>query len=256
MTLPFARGLAPETPFLMAALLRDRRARRPRGRSWLRIAHRLAAGLPPAAAALPEGANEKLVLRLLRREEFSGFVEAAREELALPAEEQRRQLVVSARQTLERLLAWDDAPTAIFVLDQDCRNLDPAETLVDGILKARARTRPRDSGRKPNPRPGRPRDPLATLMHQGATRLRREIETESILRHAAIAAAPPPARTTAEAARHALALKKRETPAAPARAVPSFTSGLASHRRSGTAAVGSVLSELPERPKRAKAQGP
>lgn len=208
MTLAFARGLSPETPFLMAALLRDRRARRPRGRSWLRIAHRLAAGLPPRAAALPEGANEQLVLRLLRHEEFSGFVEAAREELALPAEEQRRQLVISARQTMERLLAWDDAPTAIFILDQECRNLDPAETLVDAILKARARTKPRGSGQKQNPRAGHPRDPLAALMHNGASRLRQEIETESALRHAALAAAPPPVRTTAEATRHALALKR------------------------------------------------
>jgi hypothetical protein len=253
MTLPFARGMAPETPYLMAALLRDRRARRPRGRSWLRIAHRLAAGLPPAAAALPEGANEKLVLRLLRREEFAGFVAASREELALPAEEQRRQLVWAARQTLERLLAWDDAPTAIFVLDQDCRNLDPAETLVDGILKARARTRPRAPGRKLNPGPDRPRDPLAALMYHGAARLRREVETEAILRHAARAATAAPVRTTAEAARHALALKTRTTRS---NSVPPSLSGLASHLRSGTAAVGHLSSELPKHPQRAKPQGP
>lgn len=223
MTLAFARGMAPETPYLMAALLRDRRARRPRGRSWLRIAHRLAAGLPPAAAALPEGANEQLVLRLLRHEEFAGVVAAAREELALPPEEQRRQLVWAARQTLARLLAWDDGPTAIFVLDHECRNLDPAETLVDGILKARARTKPRGPGRQPSPRPDRPRDPLAALMHQGSARLRREIETESILRHAALAAAPPPARTTAEAARHALALKRAAKNGPPSRRGPGYT---------------------------------
>ena len=45
-------------------------------------------------------------------------------------------------------------------------------------------------------------------MHHGTARLRQEIETETALRHAALAAAPPPARTTAEAARHALALKR------------------------------------------------
>ena len=223
MSLPAARGLAPHTPYLMAALLHGRRARCPRGRSWLRIAHRLAAGLPPAAAALPEGANEKLVQRLLRREVFAGFVESARDELALPPEEQRRQLVWAARQTLERLLAWDDGATAIFVLDQDCRNLDPAETLVDGILKARARALARGPKRQPKPRPARPRDPLAARMHQGAARLRREVEAESILRHAARAATAPPVRTTAEAARHALALKRAGENGPPGRRRPGYT---------------------------------
>ena len=62
MTLAFTRGMAPETPYLMAAVLSGRRRprQRPGAKDWLKIAHRLAAGLPPRAAALPEGGDEAL----------------------------------------------------------------------------------------------------------------------------------------------------------------------------------------------------
>ena len=77
MTLAFTRRMAPETPYLMAAVLSGRRRprQRPGAKDWLKIAHRLAAGLPPRAAALPEGGDETLVPRLLEREEFRAFVE-------------------------------------------------------------------------------------------------------------------------------------------------------------------------------------
>src|SRR5262245_5825160 len=104
MPLAFARHLSPETPYLMAAVLGG--ARRPRQRpgakDWLRIANRLAAGLPPRATALPEGGDEGLVLRLLEREDFRAFVAASVESLADPPETQRRRLVILARQALER----------------------------------------------------------------------------------------------------------------------------------------------------------
>ena len=63
MTLAFTRRMAPETPYLMAAVLSGRRRprQRPGAKDWLKIAHRLAAGLPPRAAALPEGGDEALV---------------------------------------------------------------------------------------------------------------------------------------------------------------------------------------------------
>ena len=83
----------------MAALIGG--ARRPRQRSgakdWLRIANRLAAGLPPRAAALPEGGDEALVERLLAREEFRAFVAASTDCLAEPPETQHRRLVLLAR---------------------------------------------------------------------------------------------------------------------------------------------------------------
>ena len=86
MTLAFARAMSPETPYLMAALLGGRRRprQRPGAKDWLRIANRLAAGLPPRAAALPEGGDETLVERLLEREEFRAFVAASIDCLAEP----------------------------------------------------------------------------------------------------------------------------------------------------------------------------
>ena len=54
-------GGPPARPALAAA----------RGRSWLRIAHRLAAGLPPSAAALPEGATRSWSCASSAREEFA-----------------------------------------------------------------------------------------------------------------------------------------------------------------------------------------
>ena len=127
MTLAFTRGMAPETPFLMAAVLSG--ARRPRHRpgakDWLRIAYRLAAGLPPRAAALPEGGDETLVQRLLEREEFRAVVAGSRDDLAAAPEAHRQRLILLARQAMERALALDDAPVAIFVLEEEARDRDP-----------------------------------------------------------------------------------------------------------------------------------
>ena len=50
----------------MAAMLSGARRpnHRPGAKDWLKIAHRLAAGLPPRAAALPEDADEALVAEM------------------------------------------------------------------------------------------------------------------------------------------------------------------------------------------------
>ena len=211
MTLAFTRGMFPETPFLMAAVLSG--ARRPRHRpgakDWLRIAHRLAAGLPPRAAALPEGGDEALVQRLLEREEFRAVVAGARGDLAAPPAAHRKRLVLLARQALERALALDDAPVAVFVLEEEARDRDPAATLADGVLQAKARALRPPAERPAKPRPGRYRwDPLRTMMHRGTARLRHAIQAEDAIRHAAVRAAAAPSRTTAEGAQHALALKQ------------------------------------------------
>ena len=170
MTLAFTRRMAPETPFLMAAVLSG--ARRPRHRpgakDWLRIAYRLAAGLPPRAAALPEGGDETLVPRLLEREEFRAVVAGARDDLAAAPEAHRQRLILLARQAMERALALDDAPVAIFVLEEEARDRDPAATLADGVLEAKARALRPPAGQPAKPRPGRYRwDPLRTMMHRG-----------------------------------------------------------------------------------------
>ena len=142
MTLAFTRRMAPETPYLMAALLSGRRRprKRPGAKDWLNIAHRLAAGLPPRAAALPEGGDETLVARLLEREEFRAMVEGSRVDLAAAPEAHRKRLIGLARQALERALLCDDVPVAVFVLEEEAHDRDPAVTLAEGVLKAKART--------------------------------------------------------------------------------------------------------------------
>ena len=160
MTLAFARAMSPETPYLMAALLGGRRRprQRPGAKDWLRIANRLAAGLPPRAAALPEGGDETLVERLLEREEFRGLRRGQhRRAWPSPPEAQRRRLVLLARQALERALASDDAPVAVFVLEEEAHDRDPAVTLAEGVLKAQ---RPQPCARRPRSR--RSRAPAAT----------------------------------------------------------------------------------------------
>ena len=114
----------------------------------------------------------------------------------------RRRLVILARQTLERAMAWDDDPKAgLFVLEEDARDRDPAVTLAESVLKARARAV--QAPPKPPPAPPRataapPRpllgyapgyDPLQAMIGRGAARLRDLVRTEEAIRHAAETAA-------------------------------------------------------------------
>ena len=103
----------------------------------------------------------------------------------------------------------NDAPVAVFVLEEEAHDRDPAVTLAEGVLKAKARAL-RPPGEKPaKPRPGRYRwDPLRSMMHRGTARLRHDIQAEDAIRHAALQAAAEPPRTTAEGAQHALALQQ------------------------------------------------
>ena len=134
MTLAFTRAHVPRDtlPDGGGAGGRRRPRQRPGAKDWLRIANRLAAGLPPRAAALPEGGDETLVERLLEREEFRGFVAASIDCLAEPPETQRRRLVLLARQALERALMSDEAPVAVFILEEEFHDRDPAVTLAEG----------------------------------------------------------------------------------------------------------------------------
>ena len=159
MTLAFTRAMSPETPYLMAAVLGGRRRpRQPNSCRWLKLADRLAAGMSPAAAALPERVSAAHVEGLLACADFRALVDAAREQQELPAEVQRRNLILLARQSLERALAFDDtAHAAIFVLEQEAHGRDPAVTLADGVLKTRARHQ-----RPPPDPPPAPRRPAAT----------------------------------------------------------------------------------------------
>ncbi len=211
MTLAFTRRMAPETPYLMAAVLSGRRRprQRPGAKDWLKIAHRLAAGLPPRAAALPEGGDETLVARLLEREEFRAMVEGSRDDLAASPEAHRKRLIGLARQALERALLCDDAPVAVFVLEEEAHDRDPAVTLAEGVLKAKARALRPPPRQPPKPRPGRYRwDPVAlddAPRHRPAAPRHRCRGRHPPRRHPGRAEPP---RTTAEGAQHALALQQ------------------------------------------------
>ncbi len=199
MALAFARHMSPETPYLLAAVLSGRRRPRhlPRGHVLIKIADRLAVGLPPEAATLPEG-DPGLAGRLLEQEDFRALVEASRELLDEPEDAQRRGLIILARQTLERVLALDDAGAAVFVLEEEAHGRDPAVTLAEGVRASQARARrpiapppPVPAGRRhigPGYAPGY--DPLRALMQRGSARLRTEVRVEDALRRAAVAACP------------------------------------------------------------------
>jgi len=111
----------------------------------------------------------------------------------------------------------DDAPVALFILEEEARDRDPAATLADGVLKARARALRPTTEPPPERRARRShRDPLHAMMHPGTARLRHDIQVEDAIRRAAVRVADPP-RTTAEAARRALALKQASATARPLR---------------------------------------
>ena len=150
MSLAFARHMSPDAPLLLAAVLSGRRRpkRLPWGHVWLRIADRLASGMPPEAAGVPDGQDGRMVAELLVREEFQALVAAAEEQLAEPPESHRRELVIMARQALERAMALDDAGAALFVLEEEAHGRDPSATLADGVLRSRKRALPRCISRR------------------------------------------------------------------------------------------------------------
>ena len=108
----------------------------------------------------------------------------------------------------------------MFVLEEEAHDRDPAVTLADGVLKAKARTLRPPAEQPPKPRPGRYRwDPLRSMMHRGTARLRHDIAAEDAIRHAALRgrgrAAPHHRRRRAN---HALALQQAaERPILPLR---------------------------------------
>jgi hypothetical protein len=107
----------------------------PRGR--LRAAHRLAAGLSPAAVARAEAERE--VEALLAQPDFQRPLGSLREFAALPEAERLARLEQLAWCTLELALAEGDWRCAAFVLTERRLGRDPARTLAQRVAKAQAR---------------------------------------------------------------------------------------------------------------------
>jgi DNA-directed RNA polymerase subunit K/omega len=130
--------------------------------------------------------------------------------LAEPVSAQRQDLIDLARQAMKRALMLNDGPVACFVLEEEACGRDPAVTIAEGVLASCARdarppSEPPASGKPRHTRA--PRHPLRRMMERGAARMREDVAVEEALRHAARAAADPPERSTAVAARRALALR-------------------------------------------------
>jgi hypothetical protein len=122
-------------------------------------------------------------------------------------------------------MAWDGDPrVALFVLEEDARGRDPAETLADGVQKARRRAIatapvPAEAPLAPEP-PAQPLpgaaagyDPLQAMVHRSAARLREMVRIEAAVRlaaeHGTATSEAAPA-ATAAAAHAALAHRRAE----------------------------------------------
>lgn len=222
MPLAFAASLDPTTQALMAGVLVGQR--RPRNvyakRDWLRVSQRLASGLTPAEVARAEGAEESAVTALLAQRGFKELVASYEAQLAEPPEVHTARLVKLARLALENALSDWDVGAALFVLEENARKRDPAQTLAQGVVAASRRKARSGSAPSPPAEPAavpaapRPYDPLAGLMQRGAASLRRAMVEEQATR-LAVATSPEPdagKAATIAAAREALALKSARPP--------------------------------------------
>ena len=148
----------------------------PGAMSGCRIADRLAAGMPPEAAGLPEGRDGRMVAELLAREEFRALVAAAEEQLAVLARVPPAAAGDHGAPGDRAGAGLDDAGAALFVLEEEARR--PRSQRHPGRQRLRSRKRALASTAAPAPppadagtRPGRYcYDPLRRMMHRGAAR--------------------------------------------------------------------------------------
>jgi hypothetical protein len=213
----------PAARFTAAAMVgvRQRGGNRDQKRDRLRISLRLACGLTPAQVAVAERCPLETIESLLEQEGFRELVEADRDLLAIPVDQQRARLVRLARIAIENALSDWDLGAACFVLKEEEQGRDPAVSVAEGIIARRQAPPPL----RP-PLPPSPPEPLATdhqpllaLVRRSEAGLRRAVLEEHAAQHAAVSAAP--ARSTAEAAQHALAMRRATPPPDPTAGSPA-----------------------------------
>ena len=117
----------------------------------MRRSRRLAAGMSPREVARAEQVDEAEIQGLLRQADFAALVESWHAIDALPQAEQIRRLVVLARQAIEQVLCDWDVPAAFFVLRENERGRDPAETIANGIIAAARRRARAGTAHRPHP---------------------------------------------------------------------------------------------------------
>lgn len=209
-----ARLTDPAARFTAAAMVGVRRkgGNRDQDRDRIRISLRLACGVTPAQVAAAERRPVATIESLLEQEGFKELVDADRDLLAMPVEQQRARLVRLARIAIENVLSDWDLGAACFVLKEEEQGRDPAVTVAEVVIARRQK--PPAPLRPPLPpsvlRPFAPdHQPLLVLVRRSEAGLRRAVIEEHAAQHAAVAAAP--ARSTFEGARQALAMKRTAT---------------------------------------------
>ena len=163
-----------------------------------RMGQKLSMGLTPAQVARLEGMAPADVETLVAEPEFKALVDGYNTLHAMPEDEQRRILTQLARHLLMEATALGDVRVAMFILLQERMGKDPARTLADGVIAAKAR---RPAGTSPaHSQPLAPCAPSVSTTPTCArcsgweSRLRGELQQEHTAVHAAVAVdvAPSP----------------------------------------------------------------
>ena len=156
----------------------------------MRLAQRLAAGLPPARAAAAERLPEAEVEALAAEPAFERLVAACRRLDGMPEAERVERLLKLAMSLLERAVREGDVRAAVFVFRACERGRHPGRVLAEGVVRAQARAArpPAEPAPPAAPAPAaptRPRDPVARAAAGTAARLRRDLAREEVLHEAA-----------------------------------------------------------------------
>lgn len=168
-----------------------------------RLGRRLAFGATPAQAATAEGVPEADVATLLADPAFAALVDAYRDLQALPEDAARERLRRLARALLDEMLIEGDVRAALFILREEGRGRDPADTLARGVLAAAAPPpAPRPARPRAEPPPSDRRDPADRAAWRAAEGLRAAVLAEHVVLHRASVSAPTalPANAAAPAA--------------------------------------------------------
>ena len=141
-----------------------------------RVSHRLASDLTAPQVARAEGVALAEVERFLTEPQLAELVEGYRTLAAMPEGERRQILRRLAEWVLMEGLAHGDMRAALFVLREEKRGRDPADTLARGITAAAARERPTAPSSTPHP----PADPADRTAWRAATHFRNAMLREHL----------------------------------------------------------------------------
>jgi hypothetical protein len=183
---------------------------RPRRPDELRLAHRLAAGVPKARAAAAERIAEAELDALLARPDFAELLSTVRELRDLPDDEKLAKLEAAAWTVLQLALADGDVRAALFVMHERRLGRDPRRTLATRAIAAERRAAATAEPR-PAPAPA-PRPPALPGPGRWAKDVARRLRQAVVREHALTREAEPPA---APPAREAIPAADRPAPGPP-----------------------------------------